>query len=80
MGTRDAWDRVYPRGYDVPRSYIEDKFPEGPANGVFPRDPDLRDFVALLSATAMLACAVGSTVENVSQLHTSMPRSASIAR
>ena len=30
------------------RSYIEDKFPEGPANGVFPRDPDLRDFVVWL--------------------------------
>ena len=38
------------------RSYIDDKFPEGPANGVFPRDPDLRDFVAVPSATARLAC------------------------
>ena len=29
----------------VIRSYIEEEFTDGPQNGVFARDPDLRDFV-----------------------------------
>ena len=33
-----------------PRSYIETHFRDGPANGVFPRDPDLREFVVRLPA------------------------------
>ena len=28
-----------------PRSYIEEEFADGPQNGVFARDPDLREFV-----------------------------------
>ena len=29
----------------VIRSYIEEEFTDGPQNGVFARDPDLREFV-----------------------------------
>ena len=31
--------------HDIVRSYLDAEFPEGPENGIFPRGPDLREFV-----------------------------------
>ena len=70
--TRDVLYCSSLKEHIVLRSYIEDKFPEGPANGVFPRYPDLREFVVSRSATPVLACADRGPLASASQSRSRM--------